>query len=119
MKNGTNETDPDDLLGDPKGTMYEKFNILCSKPLDKEIREDLTKLLKGTCYDGNLTQVVKNAQDINDRCYAELRNKAVDYKTAFSGSGKISDRFRIKLKMQYIEVLYKRLLNFWATKIHS
>lgn len=115
LKNGTNETDPDDLLGDPKGTMYEKFNILCSKPLDKEIREDLTKLLKGTCYDGDLTQVVKNAQDINDRCYAELRNKLVDYKTAFSGSGKISDRFRIKLKMQYIEVLYKRLLNFWAT----
>ena len=113
--NGSSEADPDDLLGDPKGTMYEKFNILCSQPLEADVREDLTKLLKDTFYDGRLTQVVKNAQDANDRCYAELYTKLVDYKTAFSGSGPISDKFRIKLKMQYIEVLYKRLLNFWAT----
>lgn len=113
--NGSSEADPDDLLGDPKGTMYEKFNILCSKPLDKEVHDELIKLLKETVYDGQLTQVVKNAQEVNDRCYAELRNKLVDYKTAFSSSGPISDKFRIKLKMQYIEVLYKRLLNFWAT----
>ena len=113
--NGPNEADPDDLLGDPKGTMYEKFNQMCSKPLDPEVREDLANLLKDTVYDGQLMQVVKNAQEVNDRCYSELRNKLVDYKTAFSGSGPISDKFRIKLKMQYIEVLYKRLLNFWAT----
>lgn len=113
--NGSNEADPDDLLGNPKGTMYEKFNEMCAKPLEKEVRKDLELLLKDTIYDGQLTQVVKNAQEVNDRCYAELRNKLVDYKTAFSGSGPIPDKFRVKLKMQYIEVLYKRLLNFWAT----
>ena len=113
--NGPNEADPDDLLGDPKGTMYEKFNQMCSKPLAKEVRDDLENLLVDTIYNGQLTQVVRNAQEANERCYTELRNKLVDYKTAFSGSGPISDKFRIKLKMQYIEVLYKRLLNFWAT----
>lgn len=113
--NGANEVDPDNLLGDPTNTMYEKFNLMCSKPLDENTREELTKLLKETVYEDQLTLVVKNAQEANDRCYAELRNKLIDYKTAFSGSGPISDKFRIKLKMQYIEVLYKRLLNFWAT----
>ena len=33
--NGANEADPDDLLGNPSGTMYEKFNQMCSKPLDE------------------------------------------------------------------------------------
>lgn len=112
---GSSEVDPDYLLGDPKGTMYEKFNIKCSEPLDKEVREGLEKLLKDTVYEGQLDLVVKNAKEANERCYSELRNKLVDYKTAFSGGGPISEKFRLKLKMQYIEVLYKRLLNFWAT----
>ena len=112
---GNNEADPDDLLGDPSGTMYEKFNIMCSQPLENDVRKDLESLLQETIYENQITQVVRNAQEVNNRCYSELRNKLVDYKTAFSGSGPIPDKFRIKLKMQYIEVLYKRLLNFWAT----
>ena len=115
IKDNSSNADPNDLLGDPKGTMYEKFNILCSKPLEQEVREDLKKLLKDTVYDDQINQVVKNAQEVNDRCYAELRNRLIDYKSAFSGNGPISDKFRTKLKMQYVEVLYKRLLNFWAT----
>lgn len=114
VKDNSSNADPNDLLGDPKGTMYEKFNILCSKPLEQDVREDLKKLLKDTVYDDQINQVVKNAQEVNDRCYAELRNKLIDYKTAFSGSGN-NTKFRTKLKMQYVEVLYKRLLNFWAT----
>ena len=113
--NGPNEADPDDLLGDPKGTMYDIFNQKCSSPLEKEVKDDLERLLKNTVYDGQLNIVVRKALEANQRCYAELRNKLIDYKTAFSGGGPISDKFRIKLKMQYIEVLYKRLLNFWAT----
>lgn len=113
---GSNEVEPDDLLGDPKDTMYEKFNMLCATPLRKDIREDLIKLLKGTIYEGQLTQVIRNAQEINCRCYAELTNRLKDYQFAFLNKESIkNDKFRIKLKMQYIEVLYKRLLNFWAT----
>ena len=102
---GNNEADPDDLLGDPSGTMYEKFNIMCSQPLENDVRKDLESLLQGTIYENQITQVVRNAQEVNNRCYSELRNKLVDYKTAFSGSGPIPDKFRIKLKMQYIEGL--------------
>lgn len=115
VKGNSSNADPNDLLGDPKGTMYEKFKILCSKPLENDVREDLKKLLEGTVFENQLTQVVTNAQEANDLRYSELRNKLIDYKTAFSGSGPISDKFRTKLKMQYVEVLYKRLLSFWAT----
>jgi hypothetical protein len=113
--NGSSVADPNDILGDPTGTMYEKFNQMCAKPLESGVRKDLTSLLKDTIYDGQLTQVVKNAQEANDRCYSELRNKLVDYKTAFSGNGPIKDGFRIKLNMQYTEVLRQKLLNYWAT----
>lgn len=112
---GANEVDPDHLLGNPKDTMYDKFNQMCSKPLDKEVREDLEQLLRNTVFDSQINQVVKNAQETNNRCYSELRNKLVDYKTAFSGGAPIPDKFRIKLKMQYMEVMNQKLLNFWAT----
>lgn len=84
VKDNSSNADPNDLLGDPKGTMYEKFNILCSKQLEPEVRKNLMKLLSGTVYDDQINQVVKNAQEINERCYSELRNKLIDYKTAFS-----------------------------------
>ena len=112
---GNKETDPDSLLGNSKGTMYEKFNLMCSQPLAPGVRNDLITLLADTTYEGQINQVVRNAQEANERIYAELRNKLVDYKTAFSGNGVISEPFRKKLKMQYMEVLYQRLLNFWAT----
>lgn len=112
---GANEVDPDHLLGNPKDTMYEKFNQMCSKPLETEVRENLERLLRKTIFDNQVNQVIKNAQETNNRCYSELRNKLVDYKTAFSGGGPISDKFRLKLKMQYMEVMNQKLLNFWAT----
>lgn len=112
---GAKEVDPDSMLGDLKDTMYDKFNQMCSKSLDKEVRENLERLLRKTVFDGQINQVVKNAQETNERCYSELRNKLVDYKTAFSGSGSIIEKFRQKLKMQYMEVMNQKLLNFWAT----
>lgn len=112
---GNRETTPDDLLGNSHGTKYENFNNCCTKPLEDNVRTGLETLLRDTFYDGKISLVVKNAQEANERCYSELRNKLVDYKTAFSGQGKISEGFRLKLKMQYIEVLYERLLEFWAT----
>ncbi len=113
MLDGAGEADPNALLGDMRKTMYEKFNVLCSRPLEDGVRRDLEKLLRDTVYDGQLNQVVRNAQEVNERCYAELRNKLVDYKSVFTP--RISEKFRIKLKMQYMEVLYKQLLGFWAT----
>ena len=112
---GSTEVDPNHLLGNPQGTMYEAFNIACTSPLETAVHDNLQKLLAGTVFHGQISKVVKNAKEANERCYAELRNKLVDYKTAFTDNGPISEAFRLKLKMQYMEVLFKRLLNFWAT----
>ena len=111
---GNNEVSPDKMLGDCKNTKYETFNKKCSEPLDAQVKSDLTTLLKDTAYEGQLNQVVKNAQEDNERIYSELYNKLVDYKNAMSG-GVVKESFRKKLMMQYIEVLYEKLLNFWAT----
>ena len=116
--NGSSEADPKDLLGNQSGTMYERFNQMCCKPLSDfpNLREDLTNLLKGTIYEDQLTLVIKNAKENNERCYSELYNKLVDYKTAFDDTDSTkNERFRIKLKLQYISVLNQRLLNYWAT----
>lgn len=116
--NGSSEADPKDLLGNPAGTMYERFNQMCCKPLSDtpNLREDLASLLKGTVFEDQLTLVIRNAKDNNERCYSELYNKLVDYKTAFDDTNATSnDRFRIKLKLQYFSVLNQRLLNYWAT----
>ena len=114
--NGASDADPKDLLGDPAGTMYERFNQKCCNPLSDELREDLTRLLKGTVFEGQLTLVIRNAKENNERCYSELYNKLVDYKTAFDDpNSTANERFRIKLKLQYYSVLNQRLLNYWAT----
>ena len=116
--NGASEADPKDLLGNSAGTMYERFNQMCCKPLSDtpNLREDLTSLLKGTIFEDQLTLVIRNAKDNNERCYSELYNKLVDYKTAFDDPDSTkNERFRIKLKLQYFSVLNQRLLNYWAT----
>ena len=116
--NGSSEADPKDLLGNPADTMYERFNKMCCKPLSAipNLKENLTSLLKGTVFEDQLTLVIRNAKDNNERCYSELYNKLVDYKTAFDDTGSTkNDRFRIKLKLQYFSVLNQRLLNYWAT----
>ncbi len=111
---GNDEVNPNKMLGDSKGTKYQTFNEKCSEPLDPKVKSDLQTLLKDTVYDGQLNQVVKNAQEDNIRIYGELYNKLVDYKNAMAGE-KISENFRKKLLVQYIEVLYDKLLSFWAT----
>ena len=113
---GSSEADPGDLLGESAGTMYERFNQMCGIPLTPNLEKELTSLLKGTVFENQLPLVIKNAKDNNERCYSELYNKLVDYKTAFDDVDSTrNDRFRIKLKLQYLSVLNQRLLNYWAT----
>lgn len=112
--NSTN-MDPNFLLGDPKNTKYAQFNQKCAEPLEPSVREELTKLLKGTVYEDQISMVVKYAQEVNDRCYTEIYNKMVDLKNAYAGSSFHKLNYLVKLKIQYIDILYNRLLNFWAT----
>ncbi len=110
---GYGEVGPKQKLGDEKGTMYEKFNEKCSKPLNSELKENLEQLLKGTIYEGKIDDVVKNAYETNRRCYSELSSKVEDYGEALEHSN--NEKFRTKLKMLWLEVLNERLLNYWAT----
>ena len=105
---------PSANLGEETGTMYERFNTKCSEPITSELRKNLTALLHDTVFDGQFEFVISQAQAANERCYSELSLKLSDYAYAYSQSG-ISEKFRIKLMMQYMEVLNQRLLTFWAT----
>ncbi len=107
------ECSPNNKLGDRDGTMYEVFNQKCMNALDDGIRKGLEQLLRGTVYDGMVTEVVDNALKDNKRCYTELNTKLEDLKFAFKDA--TNDKFRTSLKIRYYEVLLERLLNFWAT----
>lgn len=104
---------PNGKLGDEAGTMYELFNNKCSEPLTTELRRDLTTLLHGTIFDDQLEFVVKRANEENTRCYQELFTRVSDFGYAYTHTDK--QKFQIKLRMQYMEVLNQRLLTFWAT----
>lgn len=108
--------DPTAKLGNEKNTMYAKFNLKCSEALDASVCKELNQLLKGTLFDSHPEYVVQKARENNERCYQELNTKLEDYNLAFNTSAaKENPRFRNKLRMQYMEVLQERLLNFWAT----
>ena len=104
---------PDQKLGDEAGTMYERFNDYCSKPLSKELRVELSQLLRDTVYDGKVNDAVNNAYENNRRCYAELSSKLEDYSEALKNA--TNKKFRNKLYLLYLEVLNTKLLNYWAT----
>lgn len=110
----TNETkDPNALLGDEKGTMYASFNNKCTQALGDDVINQLKSLLSKTIYENHIDFVVAIAKKENERLYSELSRKLDDYGYAFKKAA--SERFRTKLKMQYLEVMNQRLLNFWAT----
>ncbi len=111
MNNST--VSPDQKLGEETGTMYERFNDYCSKPLSKELRVELTQLLRDTVYDGKVNDAVNNAYENNRRCYAELSSKLEDYSEALKNA--TNKKFRNKLYLLYLEVLNTKLLNYWAT----
>ena len=111
--------DPITKLGSPEGTMYEEFNKRCNpESISEEIRTNLALLLKDTVFDGKIDEIINLARTENERCYKELSDRLEDIKCAYLGSNGQSDReqkFRRKLNFDYMEILQKRLLSFWAT----
>lgn len=107
--------DPDQKLGQREGTPYARFQEACSKPLTKEVAEELDKLLSGTVFEGQADFVVGRAKQANDRCRSELSAKVEEIAYAFTHTKPLSEKFRAKLVIQYIEALNERLLAFWAT----
>lgn len=115
---GGNGVEPPRLLGDTANTPYEKFNELCGLPLEKETRGELKSLLHGTIYEDQIQRVVRQSSEDNDRCYSELRKKVQGFKFAYEQAGTSNppnSKFQGKLRLQYMEVLNTRLLEYWAT----
>lgn len=120
--NLNNETqDPDKKLGSPVGTMYAEFEEKCDPDkIPSSIKSDLAILLKDTKFnrEEDVDLVIKKAQAENKRCYDELNDRLDDIKCAYVGCTGMTERdkkFRRKLNFEYMEILEKRLLSFWAT----
>lgn len=108
--------DPSYMMGSETGTMYEKFNQLCRTDLPDDTRADLEQLLKGTIFEDNVSFVIDRAEEANRRCYKELEDKSQNFADAFAMAGASgNDKLGTLIKMQYYEMLFERLLNFWAT----
>lgn len=116
---GNRTQDPNTKLGNPNGTMYADFKKDCnSATIDQTIKDNMRILLKDTFYDGDIDLVIDQANEQNERCYKELNERLEDIRCAWVGcTGKTErdNRFRRKLNFDYMEILGKRLLNFWAT----
>ena len=116
---GNRTQDPITKLGNPEGTMYESFSQNCHpETISSAIRENMELLLKDTVFDGKVDEVIDKAREENERCYKELIERLEDIKCAFVGSTGQTERdkrFRRKLNFDYMEILQKRLLSFWAT----
>lgn len=120
VRDSSNRTqDPNTKLGDVEGTMYKKFNDDCQpSKISSEIRNGLEVLLKDTCFEGRIDDAIINARLENQRCYEELDERMENIKCAWIGCTGQTDRekkFRRKLNFDYMEILGKRLLSFWAT----
>lgn len=110
--------DPNTKLGDPDGTMYSEFDKKCNpSTIDSSIKDKMRVLLRDTFYDGDVDKVIDNARENNKRCYKELNERLEDIKCAWVGTGTSPKdlRFKRKLNFDYMEILEKRLLSFWAT----
>ena len=62
--------------------------------------------------------MVRQSSEENERCYSELRKKVLSFKFAYEQAGMSNppkSRFQGKLRLQYMEVLNTRLLEYWAT----
>lgn len=104
---------PDQKLGDEKGTMYELFNKKCKEPLSDELNTELGLLLQDTVFQEQQIYVMQKAAETNERCYSELSTKLEDYAVALSTA--TNPKFRTKLNIQYTDVLNTRLITYWAT----
>lgn len=111
--------DPITKLGNPAGTMYAQFCEECiPAKISPEIRNNMQLLLKDTVFDGKVNEVIDKARIENERCYKELNDRLEDIKIAYvncTGQSEREVRFRRKLNFEYMTLLEKRLLSFWAT----
>ena len=109
---------PDGGMGDDTGTRYKLFSDKCSNSTEvAKVKPGLMSLLRDTCFAGeeNVDKVINEANETNQRCYAEISEKIADIKWAYDNQAKDNLKFKMKLEIQYLEILNEKLINYWAT----
>jgi hypothetical protein len=109
-----NSVEPPHLLGDLTNTPYERFKELCDGGLNVETRAELKNLLHDTIFENQMDRVVRQSSEDNNRCYSELSKKVQGIKYAYEHASD-KPKYQHKLRLQFMEVLYTRLLEYWAT----
>ena len=116
--NDTHEISPDDDMGDSTKTNYKVFDYKCSQSVSPQMKQDLDRLLKDTPYVNSIDEVMREARKENKRCYDELSSKVEDIKQAVANADPNSrgyGSYMNLLKMEYMEILTQKLLNYWPT----
>lgn len=116
--NDTHEISPDDGMGDPANTNYMLFDKKCSQSVSPEMKKDFEKLLKDTPFVNSHAEVLREARKENKRCYDELCSKVEDIRQAVKNADPNSKgygSYMNLLKMEYMEILTQKLLNYWPT----
>ena len=103
------------LEEDEVGEGYLIFDRNCVPEHIRPLTQDITRLLKATCFDGmSPMKVVKAAQSANYDCMIFLRDRIDELRTAFLESD--STKYQNLLKVKFRVLLTQRLLDFWASR---
>ena len=111
------EIDVDSGMGSPIGTNYQIFNDRCSQSMSSKMKKDMQILLEKTPFIGRPEEVLTIAKSENERCYNELSDKVENLKSAKRNAVHNNgfDSYMRLLKMEYLEIMYQKLLNYWPT----
>ena len=113
-----NKIDVDSGMGSPIDTNYRRFSDKCSQSMSPKMKDDMQTLLNKTPFIGRPEEVLTIAQNENERCYNELSDKVENLKSAKRNADPNSKGFNsymTLLRMEYMEIVGKKLLNYWAT----
>lgn len=113
---------PIDKLGDISQTRYHIFQEFLND-CDKDSNNNLKNILKGTIFDGQETEVIRNCKDEIERCYEELMARVDEIAVAYdhelanqqSKSKRLDKGYGAHLRHKYSELLSKNIIEFMST----
>lgn len=113
---------PIDKLGDIGQTRYHQFHDFLND-CDKNPKNRLKSIVRGTIFEGQEAEVIRNCKDEIERCYEELLARvdeiavAYDYEIANSQSKsrRLDKGYGLHLRHKYSELLSKNIIEFLST----
>ena len=122
IDNNGNSVYPLDKLGDVSATKYHKFQEYLNN-CDIDPNNKLKVLLKGTLYEGQESEVIRNCKVEIERCYEELLTRVDEIATAYDAeranakclSRCLGNGIGKHLRHKYAELLSKNIIEFLST----